>query len=65
MSELNVSLFFYDNVIGVNGVTYKRCTAPMKFASKINVNVSSYWLKDGIFWNEELLDSKNVMVDRS
>ena len=59
--KLNIYLFLFDNTIGVNVGTYKVCTDPMKYISKININSSSDWLKKNIFKNEELWWSRKVM----
>ena len=52
---------FSDNTIRENVVTYEGCTGPMKDISKIDLILSSYWLKYEIFWNEELWESKHIV----
>ena len=47
-SKLNID-FFSNNIIRKNGGMYKRCTSPMKYDSKFNLNLSSDWIQDKIF----------------
>ena len=59
--ELKIDSCFSNNIIRVNGGTYKGYVAPIKYFSKINLNTSSNWNKIKIFHNEEIWESRHIL----
>ena len=64
LSGLKIDLFFSYNEIRDNGSAYEGYTIPMKGASKMNFNVSSNWIKNEIFCDEELWISNMLWTPR-
>ena len=60
--KLNIDLCLSNNNIGGNVCVYEGYTDQKKDVLEINVNSSSNYLKEEIFWRIELLESKHVMV---
>ena len=59
--KINMYLCLSNNTNRLNGGAYKGCTYQRKDVSKINYGVSSEWLNDESFGDEELWDSDHVM----